>query len=309
MAISRRKLIIVSSSVFVVLLGAAGAQLAIRHTTAKVSSHEIVVVPSATPIPTPAATPSATPVATPTSTPKPKPTPAPVTAQAINTGDMETRLNQIVKSHPELKLGISYRDLNSDKSISIGGSESFTAASTTKVLIACLFLSQVEEGKRSLDMALGGSTARYHLQQMINRSSNVSWGLFIDLMGLKTQSEYAPKILVKSYNPFNNSASPDDMATLLAKLYRRELLSETNTKLLLSLMQKTNFEFLIPPAVPSKSTFYHKYGQYEANLHDIAIIDDGKSPYVLTIYTNGKGSHEKRYPLFQEIVKAVEATR
>jgi beta-lactamase class A len=107
----------------------------------------------------------------------------------------------------------------------------------------------------------------------------------------------------------NNKINPNDMALLLEKLYTGKLLNPQNTKLLLSYMQHTNHDDLIPPAVPIGIAVFHKYGSFNGDLHDAAIIDNGKSPFILTIYSStGSGtlSYAQRVSVFHSIVTAVE---
>ncbi|MEI6477652.1 MAG: serine hydrolase [bacterium] len=238
------------------------------------------------------------------STATPSPTPA---ASPILLDKAKQAVDDIVKANPHLIIGVSLVDLANGQRADVGGSHAFTAASTAKIIAATDFLQQVEKGTYSLSQKLGNGTAKYQLQQMINQSNNDSWDLFNDLLGLPNEETFAHGVGLSSYDSSTNSLSSNDMATLLLKLYNGTLLNKDNTALLLSYMQKTNEESLIPAALPKGTKAYHKYGEYEDNVHDAAIVSDGKHLYILTIYTNGKGfyKYDERTETIHQIVKAV----
>lgn len=99
----------------------------------------------------------------------------------------------------------------------------------------------------------------------------------------------------------DNLITPADQAILLKKLYEGNLLTTDHTKLLLSYMQHTNNEDLIPAALPTSAVVYHKYGEIMDNydehlgyyLHDSAIIEINGQHIVLTIYTRSSSSVNK----------------
>lgn len=218
-------------------------------------------------------------------------------------------INLIAASYPVIDFGISVIDIKSGAQIDINGDEIFDGASTTKVLIACLLLSQVEEGKYSLDKKINDITLNQLLKQMVNRSDNDAWETLMDFIGFKYQTPYVKSIGINSYNVTYNKISPNDMALLLSKLYQGKLLNSENTKLLLSYMQNTNDESIIPPAVPKDIPIYHKYGSYNGTLHDAAIIDDGKNPFSLVVFSatgSGTLSYTKRIKAIRDITKIVE---
>lgn len=236
-----------------------------------------------------------------------KSTPAPTN----NLDEVKNSIATVVNLYPDLNLGVSFINIKDGKRTDIGGNQIFEGGSTTKVLIAALLLSQVEQGKHTLDQPLDGSTAGERMQQMINRSDNDAWVSLMNFIGFKYQKPFEKSLGISSYDEVTNKFDSNDMALLLYKLYSGQLLNPANTKLLLSYMQKTNNEELIPKAVPVGVTVYHKYGKYDNALHDGAIIDDGHSPFVLVIFTDLKDttkpdSYAQRVAVFHEIVQAVD---
>lgn len=202
---------------------------------------------------------------------------------------------------------MSIIDLKTGQQTDINAGQPMFAASTGKLIAAIPYLQAVQSGRYNLNDELGTYSAGFQLEQLINQSNNDSWDLFNDLLGLSTETAFARSIGLTTYDADNNEISPHDEAILLEKLYEGQLLNTHYTNLLLSYMHDTEEEQFIPPAVPSTDKLYHKVGLYEDNVNDVAIIDNGSQPIVLTIYSNGHGTwgYDDRADMFHDIVKAV----
>lgn len=201
---------------------------------------------------------------------------------------MAAQINSVIVAHPELDIGIAVQDLNTGKTYTCGENEPFIAASVSKVLTATLFLHEVEQGNASLTDSVGGSTAQYQLQQLIEQSDNTAWEDFNSLLGHQELKDYANQIGLSNYDPDDNSLTVDTIATLLGKLYKQQLLNKSDTNLLLSYMQNANETEYISASIPAGVKVYHKAGWLEDRVHDAAIIDNGKHPYVLVIFTKAE---------------------
>jgi beta-lactamase class A len=110
-----------------------------------------------------------------------------------------------------------------------------------------------------------------------------------------------------SYDPETNALTPAEMATILAGVYSGTLLTEGHTAQLLSFMQDTNYETLIPAAVPEGITVFHKYGLLDDELHDAAVLAQGNTAYALVIYTKGQGLSDvpERTDVIHQLTQAV----
>lgn len=233
-----------------------------------------------------------------------------VKAEAItNTtwNELDQKINAIIAQNPGLDISVAIIDINSNTKASYGVQEAFHGASTTKVLTAVAYLHDVEEGKQTLAENLGGGSAETHVRRMINRSDNNSWAVLNSAVGYSRLDAYARSIGVNSYKYIGNLMTTSDQALLLSKLYKHQLLNEAHTNLLLSFMQNTNNEDMIPQVIPG-GTLYHKYGQLDDRLHDAAVLNYKDKPVVLVIYTKGTGDgnlYSARTALIQEIAKTV----
>lgn len=202
----------------------------------------------------------------------------------VDTSKLQAQLDGIIQQYP-YDTGISIVELNSGKLIQSGDNHAFLAASTTKILTALAFLQGVEKGHYQLNQTIAGKSAQQQLQSMINQSDNPAWKTMNDTVGRDNLQVFAQKNGLASYNAVDNTITSDDMARLLAKFYQRQLLSEQNTKLLLGWMQNTNEERFIPSSISGDIKVYHKAGYLAERAHDVAIIDNGATPFALVIYS------------------------
>ncbi len=262
------------------------------------------------PVPGQASVPAAAPAVP--STPAPTSPPSPVGTDAGSTVDagLDAKINGIIAANPEYQIGVALMDLSggsTSQEIHQYGVESpFEAASTAKVLAAEAFYHLVETGAASLDDVLGAYPADFQLQAMIQQSDNDSWSLIMDAVGHEELTDYANSLGV-AYTPESNTLTTADMARILAGLYSGALLNAVDTEQLLSTMQNTNDETLIPAAVPAGVSVYHKYGELAGELHDAAILDKGGHAFVLVVYTKGDdlGSVPERTGIIHEVTETV----
>lgn len=223
---------------------------------------------------------------------------------------LDAKINGIIDASPEYQIGVALMGLSagteSNQVHQYGVEDPFEAASTAKVLAAEAYYHLVETGRASLDETLGAYPASFQLQAMIQQSDNDSWSLIMNAVGHQELTDYANSFGVR-YSPESNTLAPADMARILAGLYSGTLLKAADTAQLLSTMQDTNDETLIPAAVPSGVTLYHKYGELAGELHDAAILDKDGHAYVLVVYTKGDdlGSVPERTDFIHQVTGAV----
>lgn len=221
----------------------------------------------------------------------------------VDIAPLKESLAQTINKYP-YDTSVSILDLNSNTLIQVGDSYPFIAASTTKLLTALLYLSDVEAGKASLDTAMAGKPARQQLQLAINQSDNDALLKLNNHLGKDRLAVYAQSRGLKSYDVQRNTITSDDMAQLMAYLYNRQLLNEEHTKLLLSWMKNTSEERFIPPSVPQSMNVYHKAGYLPDRVHDAGIIDNGSTPFVIVIYSKSY-TPSYDYLLGQKLYKEV----
>lgn len=221
---------------------------------------------------------------------------------------LDAAIDAIIDDNSQYQVGVALMATAGGDLHQYGVEEPFQAASTAKILTAAAYYHLVEEGSASLDDPLGAFTSEFQIQAMVQDSNNESWSLLMDAVGLSELSEYAASIDI-TYDPEVNTLSTADMAHLLAELFEGRLLDQDHTEQLLSYMQDTNYENLIPAAVPDGVTVFHKYGLLDDELHDAAILSMSSGSYVLVVFTKGADLSDvpERTVLIQDITKAVTA--
>lgn len=240
---------------------------------------------------------------------KPKPVIKADPISSTTWNDLGVKINALIAEQPKLDISVAVIDLNSNTSANYGIQDNFAGASTTKVLTAVAYLKKVEDGSRTLTQKVNGTAAQQQIKLMINQSNNDSWAALNKNLTYTALEAYAKSIGINSYKSKANTITASDEALLLKKLYKDELINAEHKALLLSYMQNTNNEAMIPKVLPAGATLYHKYGQLEDRLHDAAIIDYKQQPIVVVIYTKGGASdgsnYQTRVQLIQQFAQTV----
>jgi beta-lactamase class A len=227
---------------------------------------------------------------------------------AINQTLMTSQINQVI-SGSNLEIGVSVIDITTGVRYDYGlGDTQYIAASTTKLLSAALFLHDVEQGQASLNQPLGCSTAQTEMRKMIKISDDNAWLDFNTLLGHPALNAYAQSLGMNSYDPDNNTITPDDLALLLARLYQGKLLHSQHTSLLLGYMSNADYPQYIGGVIPSGVKFYHKIGYLNDRIMDAAIIDNGKRPYVLVIFTKNPSGAYYNQSTGQQVFHSITTT-
>ena len=303
----RRLFLTVCAAVLAVALAAT------IYTTAEAkSAAPRAVKPAATgtPAPAPVGTPAPVGIPAPVGSPAPAATAAGVAPSATTGGSineaLDAELSGIIEANSHYQIGVALIDLSDGAAHEYGVQESFVAASTAKVLAAAAYYHLVETGSASLDDSLGDYTSGFQLKEMIQDSDNDSWSLIMDAVGHSELQDYASSIGV-SYDPETNTLTPAEMAKVLAGLYAGTLLDPDDTRQLLSYMQDTNYETLIPAAVPAGVTVFHKYGLLGGELHDAGILAKDGRAYAFVVYTKGAGLSDvaQRTEVIHQLTQAV----
>ncbi|MEW1808069.1 serine hydrolase [Pseudarthrobacter sp. NPDC080039] len=229
---------------------------------------------------------------------------APVAAAPASLKDS---VDHILSEADQYRIGLALADVSGGAERTFGDQNTFTAASTAKILTAAAYYHLVEEGQASLDAPMGDYDAAFQLKAMVNDSNNDSWLLLMDAVGHSQLTAYAASIGV-TYDPEQNLLTAADMALILKKLYAGELLDKDNTAQLLGYMQDTNNEDLIPAGSRSGVDVHHKYGEVSGELHDAALLSYQGSTFALVIYTENRDgvADDGQAEVIRDLTRAVE---
>lgn len=223
----------------------------------------------------------------------------------IDFGEMKDKVEEIINQH-ESEIGVSFKDLVTNETWGINEDKVFTAASTMKVLAVSALYDAVERDVVSLDKSVGGITLREHARLALEVSDNNSWETINNTVGYKNLQNYALGLGLIDVDVFDNSITAVNFRVLLEKLYRGQLLNNTNTKEVLSFMDRTETENRIPAGIGGAEVIYHKTGTLDALTHDGAIVNSGNGEYILAVYTEFlDGDVDERSAVIAEISEVV----
>ncbi len=216
---------------------------------------------------------------------KAEPAKAVAPAFTLDSATLDQKIPAILQTIPKnIQTSVTVVDLTNHNTYSYGTQAPFDSASVAKVVTATLFLHEVEQGKYSLSEKFGTETAGEQLKAMIEDSDNNAWKIFNDELTHDKLDAWAKQNGMSSYTSDKNQMTSKDMAMLLEKLYSKKLLNEQNTSLLLSHM-KVSANSLVSQYAPTGATVYRKAGWLSDRYHEATIVDNGKHPYVLVVFS------------------------
>lgn len=213
------------------------------------------------------------------------------------------------------EFGLYAKDLDSGKEFKLGEDRQFDAASTMKILYAAYLYKQAAAGDVDLDAvqtlaaadiqrygtgsiqfdpAPYNYTYRELVKRMMHESDNTAAYVIAKRMGHPELQSYAEFLGMNHTNIEANTTTAGDMAALMEKLYREELVDHNSTQELLLVMRNTLFEDRIPALLPGGTITSHKTGDaLNGGQHDVGIVEspDGKR-YVIALFTTGVATRD-----------------
>ena len=215
---------------------------------------------------------------------------APVTAAASpDLISVEQQLQSLM-ADKTADVGVAALDLNTGESLSIKGDTPFPMASTVKVAIAALYLSQVDHGQKTLDDRIHGESVRSLMGKMLiysnNRAADVlfkdvggphavhRWLVDNGIQGVRVDRTIAQLLADKrDLWDTRDSSTPKAMVELLRRLYKGDLISPSSRNYLLGVMAKCHtgknrMKWLLPAGTPVE----HKTGTLNGLADDVGFI-------------------------------------
>ena len=187
-------------------------------------------------------------------------------------------------------VGIAALDLTNGENVSVRGNVPFPMASTMKVAVAALYLSQVDHGRRTLDDMIGKQSARSLIDRMMIYSDNHATDVLLrDLGGPRALDEWLRQHRIEGMRVDRNiaqllrdkrdlwdrrdSSTPVAMVQLLSKLYKAELIKPESRNYLLDVMARcktgrNRMKALLPFGTPVE----HKTGTLNGYTSDVGFI-------------------------------------
>jgi beta-lactamase class A len=162
-------------------------------------------------------------------------------------------------------------------------------------------------------------TVGWLVDRMITVSSNLATNILIDLvkadsvqetieqLGTRTMRVYRGVEDLKAYElGLNNTATSEDLATVLTAIARGNAVSEASDAAMVEILVGQQFNTMIPAGLPEGTKVAHKTGSITEIHHDAAIVYPADSePYVLVILIEGIDDHARSAELGARLTTAI----
>ncbi|MGH7466647.1 MAG: serine hydrolase [Longimicrobiales bacterium] len=222
-------------------------------------------------------------------------------------------------------LGLAVIDLRSGDTLTIRGHERFPTASVIKLPILVELFHQMRHGRLRWEDRLvmldadrvPGAGIIQHFQPpheltvgdaatlMVSLSDNTATNLIIDKLGIRgvnarmdslglPATELYAKVFLRARTSVDTAGSarwglgvttPFEMATLLARLYRAELVSDTASKRMIELLKLQQTRDRIPRLLPPGTVVAHKTGEVAESRNDCGIVYAAQHEFVFCAFT------------------------
>ncbi|MFN3649562.1 MAG: serine hydrolase [Armatimonadota bacterium] len=217
-------------------------------------------------------------------------------------------------------VSVSARDLRRGEALDLRADERLFAASIIKVAILVELLAQAEAGEVRLDerrsladaekVPGSGVLSMLHpgmeltledlAHLMICVSDNTASNMLLGILGLDRVNQRMRSLgltqtcMGRKFFDFEarergleNWATAREMAELLTRIERREVVSASACEKMLSIMRRQQFDGRIPRLLPPDTPVANKTGSITGICHDIGIIYSPAGPLVLAVLTSG----------------------
>ncbi|NUN70742.1 MAG: serine hydrolase [Bacteroidetes bacterium] len=215
-------------------------------------------------------------------------------------------------------VGIVVKDLRTGEQFRLNDTEVFPTASSIKVFILAEVYRQAAEGKFSLSdirpltpaHRVGGSgvlsllgertvsmSIRDYCVLMIQQSDNTATNLLIDLVGMKNVNAFAAKNgcistllqrvmmdVAAAKAGRENISSPADLASIMERLYKGEVVSPAASKEMLGILSLEK-DGALREGLPAAVALANKGGEIDGVRCDAGIVMLEGSPYVICVMT------------------------
>jgi len=202
---------------------------------------------------------------------------------------LERRLATMAIENPG-EYGIAALDLASGTMVSFNGNEPFPMASTMKVAVAAIYLSQVDAGRRSLEERIAGVPAAKLIELMITRSDNRATDILLLTLGgpaivdgwlrshgltdIRIDRTIAQLLSApRNLRDIRDSSTPAAMLGLLRMIDAGEMLKPESRALLLDMMSRCiTGSNRIRGLLPIGTRVEHKTGTLAGYTGDVGFV-------------------------------------
>ena len=208
--------------------------------------------------------------------------------------------------------GVYLEGLRSGLTVEVGDTTSMEAASVIKMPVALYLLQQADSGQivfsdqidlHPEDFMSGTGSLIYTahpgdmfsydqlLSLLIQQSDNTAWRALRRVLGDSQIDAYAASVGAGDCHQATNACSARSAGRTMAQLARGQLLSQTSTQRLLSLLETTQFNDWLPYYVGRTTAVAHKIGTDPGNgvANDCGVVFLSGDPFAICVFTTAPG--------------------
>lgn len=214
--------------------------------------------------------------------------------------------------------GIVIKDLATGWEISFNKTTRFPSASVVKIPLMAVCYQAAQEGRIDLDgtltlrasdkvagsgqLKLAAPGATYTIEElielMIEKSDNIAANMLINKLGFEYINEAFAKWKLAHTNlsrrmmdfthrkkGVENYTTPEDIASLLEKIYRKKMVSPKAAEKCLALLMLQKVNDRIPAKLPAGVPVAHKTGLERNVCHDAGIVFTPRGDFLISVLT------------------------
>jgi beta-lactamase class A len=217
-------------------------------------------------------------------------------------------------------------DLNSNFQMTINESAIFDGASVNKIPILVTLYHMANEGTIDLNKTItmqardvqdyGTGSMRYDRPGsvysiktlallMIQKSDNTAAYILANhVVGLSKIQSYIESLGTTQTDMEENTTSNKDIALLFKQMFEGKVTNAALSAEMIGFLKDTDFEDRLPAQLPEDVFVYHKIGTGIGAVHDVGVVEFGKTKYYIGIFTSNITDEERT----SEEVAAVSKT-
>ncbi|MHB8392627.1 MAG: serine hydrolase [Vulcanimicrobiaceae bacterium] len=222
-------------------------------------------------------------------------------------------------AHAPGQVAVDIEDLTTGYRVGVRAATPMPAASTIKVPIMVEVFRQLEAGRFDFhtivrvrntdrdygygDLAHAPTGAPYTVSQllrdMIDVSDNTAANMLLRLVGRTNVNATMLSLGLEHTvitGPIRTNhwsvrtalrSTPADMVRLLAMMARGKLVDPWASHEMIAILERDEFDSLLPEPLPSGTLIAHKTGSFHDTLNDVGIVYEPNAPYAIAVMTTG----------------------
>ncbi len=218
-------------------------------------------------------------------------------------------------------------DLTSAFEMGMNETSIYDAASVNKIPILVTLYHEASEGNIDFNRTItmqekdrqdyGTGSMRYDpsgtvysiktlARLMIQKSDNTAAYIIANhILKLKDIQAYVEGLGTTQTDMIKNTTSNRDIALLFRLMFEGKIANKALTEEMVGLLKKTDFEDRLPAQLPDDAIVYHKIGTGVGAVHDVGVVENGKTKYYIGIFTSNILDEEQTSEEVAQVSKLV----